>query len=111
MIIIIFIIIIIIIIINLMRSLNLTPSGIPLGLRMFCDAFLARAIKENNSNQSLIFLVSWVIKGSLGHYFPVGSNCSLCHWLNLRLMETGRSALLRQGYGTTCLSVFAILHK
>ena len=55
---IIIIIFVIIIIINLMRSLNLTPSGIPLGLRTFCGPFLARAIKENDSKQRLIFLVS-----------------------------------------------------
>ena len=35
-----------IIIFDLMRSLNLTPSGIPLGLRMFYGPFLARAINR-----------------------------------------------------------------
>ena len=40
------IIIFMIIIFDLMRSLNLTPSGIPLGLRMFYGPFLARAINR-----------------------------------------------------------------
>ena len=40
------IIIFMIIIFDLMRSLNLTPSGIPLGLCMFYGPFLARAINS-----------------------------------------------------------------
>ena len=42
------IIIFMIIIFDLMRSLNLTPSGIPLGLRMFYGPFLARAINRGS---------------------------------------------------------------
>ena len=32
------------------------------------------------------------IVGALGLYAAVDKNCSLCHWLNLRLMEIGRTA-------------------
>ena len=50
-----------IIIFDLMRSLNLTPSGIPLGLRMFCGPFLARAINRGY----------YTVGGRYEFYFPV----------------------------------------
>ena len=33
-----------------------------------------------------------------------------CNWLNLKLMEIGRSALLHQNFGITYISAFSNLH-
>ena len=42
-----------------------------------------------------------------GAFWSVATNCSLFHRQNVRLMETGRSVLQRQGYGLNCFLAFA----